>query len=116
MTQISASEKKRIIAAIKRRKPSDNLALKGLIQRPQPPASYRQFEKRLTQLMEKAGVDVHKLNETIRRQQRERPRLVEKPSQIDKKTVAAATRAFRYGIKERRRSARLLASLRLSTR
>jgi hypothetical protein len=109
--QIGAAEKKRLIAAIKRRNPSDRLALSGLVQRSQLSARHRQFAQAFTQLMEKAGVDVYKLNEAIPRQQRERPPLVEKRSPIDKKTAATALRAFRYGIEERRRSAKLLAAL-----
>ena len=111
MTEISASEKKRIIAAIKRRKPSDNLTLRSLIQRPPMPTKHRQFVQGFTQLMEKGGVDIQKLNENLKRKQPERPHLVEKPLRIDKKALAGAKRAFRYGIEERRKSARHLATL-----
>jgi len=70
MTELSASEKRRISAAIKRWKTSDNFPLKRLIQRPHPPLAHRQFVQSFTQLMEKAGVDVRKLNESIRRGRR----------------------------------------------
>jgi hypothetical protein len=111
MTEISASEKKRIIAAIKRRKPSDVLRMRPSIQRPPLPARDRQFVQGFTQLMEKAGVDVDKINETLKRKQQEQPRPAQPPSRIDKKALAAAKRAFRHGIEERRRSAKRLAAL-----
>ena len=76
MTELSASEKRRIIAATKRWKTSDNFPLKRLIQRPHPPLAHRQFVQIFTQLMEKAGVDVRKLNESIRRGRRKHTHLV----------------------------------------
>src|SRR5262245_46237380 len=103
MPKTSASEMKRLIAAVKRRKPSDNPALQSLIQlRPQP-AHQRQFVQRFTQFMEKGGLDVDKLNKNLKSQKKEPPHLREKLPRWDKKAVAATKRALRHGIEERRR-------------
>jgi hypothetical protein len=112
MTQIiSASEKKKIIAAIKRSKTSNQLNLTRLMQRPRPSLRHRPFVRSLTQLLEKGDVDVRKLTETLRRKRSMPPRLIERRPQTEKKAVAAAKQAFRYGIEERRKSAAQLAAL-----
>ena len=99
MTEISASEKKRIIAAIKRRKPSDVLRMRPSIQRPPLPARDRQFVQGFTQLMEKAGVDVDKINETLKRKQQEQPRPAQPPSRIDKKALLQLNEHFVTGLR-----------------
>jgi len=80
MAKISAPEKKRIIARIKRRKlsPAD-LARRGLLNRAVTPATIPFDEVRRT--LEKAGLDIKKLVEKVG--------LLEKPSEISKREQRA---------------------------
>jgi hypothetical protein len=116
MAEISPSEKKRLIARIKQRKlsPAD-LARRGLLKRIRVPIPRRQDGRMLKGIIrefEKAGLDIKKLKDLTKVEQRERDRLLKKQLAASKKALAAIKDPFRYGIEERVKTLKLLSTAR----
>src|SRR5262245_45922268 len=116
MAEISPSEKNRIIARIKQRKlsPAD-LARRGLLKRMPAPIPRRRDGRALKKVireLEKTGLDIKKLSELAKREQRERDSLFKKQMAASKKALAAIKDPFRYGIEERIKTLKLLSTTR----
>jgi hypothetical protein len=116
MAQISASETKQIIAQIKQRKLTRaDLARRGLLKRVPGLIPRRQDSRVLKKVIrefEKTGLDIKKLSEPAKREQRERDSLFKKQVASSKKALAAIKDPFRYGIEERIKTLKLLSTTR----
>ena len=108
MGKPSASEMKRIKAALKDRDPLAD-PMMGLLRRRQPIIPRRNLdEKSLRESLKQAGLDfdeIKKINHTLSLGQQKRLSAMEKRPTRDEKTMAVALKALRRGFEERRRRA-----------
>jgi hypothetical protein len=110
MAKISASEMKRIMGQIKRRKltPAD-LARRGLLTRTVASSATRRFDE-FRPTLGKSGLE--KLGKISEREQRAQlDRLLKNQMAGNKKPLAAIKNPFRYGIEERVKTLKLLSKL-----